>query len=465
VSALHCTYRYSPPLFVAAAVRACSCCCPDVKQQLLMAHWHALLAAVVMVALCQAGSSVHWRHGSWLLPQPLEMHHAVQLQQLLAVVQTQVSELMLGEHQQNGAAALAASTVTRVAAAAVHARSVLQMLLLPTAQLTQRFTETQNTAQPMQQPTQLGILRCLRQRACDLEAQLFVQQQLHRAGGSIMQLLFGLPAEEAVQVYAACSTIAGSGASSAAGSKPLLAVLGSSGGSVPGVASGCIYLSANYLGFTDLRGDCKQAGSGEDADAIAKRVAKAVKQAQAGATKAGQPAAPSTAAATAANTAAAGAIGGSNAPGGLATKSWWKSSLLPSSGGSSSSSSSGGVLPAAGQQTSAAAAVPAGTPAAAAAAALAADTTLLMPLADVARLDKVYHKGHEALALTMLKDRSSRLLFGFESAAVRDELHDAVRLAVMGSNTVLDRNLRCCEETVGELWWTHQLWYSGLQSA
>jgi hypothetical protein len=84
------------------------------------------------------------------------------------------------------------------------------------------------------------------------------------------------------------------------------------------------------------------------------------------------------------------------------------------------------------------------------AATLAADTTLLIPLAGVARLDKVYYKAQEALALTMLQDRSSRVFFGFESAAVRDKLHDAVRLAVMGSNTVLDRNLRCCEETVGE---------------
>jgi hypothetical protein len=50
----------------------------------------------------------------------------------------------------------------------------------------------------------------------------------------------------------------------------------------------------------------------------------------------------------------------------------------------------------------------------------------------------------------MLKDRSLHVFSGFESTAVRDKLHDAVRLAVMGSNTVLDRNLRCCEETVGE---------------
>jgi hypothetical protein len=84
------------------------------------------------------------------------------------------------------------------------------------------------------------------------------------------------------------------------------------------------------------------------------------------------------------------------------------------------------------------------------AAALAADTTLLIPLAGVARLDKVYYKAQEALALTMLQDRSPRVFFGVESAAVRDKLHDAVRLAVMGSNTALDRNLRCCEETIGE---------------
>ncbi|WIA31464.1 hypothetical protein OEZ86_002358 [Tetradesmus obliquus] len=74
-----------------------------------------------------------------------------------------------------------------------------------------------------------------------------------------------------------------------------------------------------------------------------------------------------------------------------------------------------------------------------------------MPLADVARLDKVYHKGHDALALTMQPDRSLRVFYGFECAAVRDKLHDAVRLAAMGSNTALDRNLRCCKETVAAL--------------
>ncbi|WIA11377.1 hypothetical protein OEZ85_011498 [Tetradesmus obliquus] len=153
-----------------------------------------------------------------------------------------------------------------------------------------------------------ALLAAVVKRACDLEAQLFVQQQLHNAGGSIMQLLFGLPASEAVQVYAACSTTAGSAGGIGAGNKPLLAALGSS---------------------------------------------------------------------------------------------------------SSSSSSS---VPGA-----------------------------------VAGLDKVYHKGQEALALTMQTDRSLRVFYGFECAAVRDKLHDAVRLAVMGSNTALDRNLRCCEETVAAL--------------
>uniref|UniRef100_A0A383V8Q0 Uncharacterized protein n=1 Tax=Tetradesmus obliquus TaxID=3088 RepID=A0A383V8Q0_TETOB len=438
-------------------------CCPAVKRQLVMAYWNALLAAVVKVALCQAGSSVHGRHGSWLLlPHLLQMHHAVLLQQLLAVVQTQVSEMMLGGQQHNAAAALAPSTVAGIAAAAVHARSVLQMVVLPTAQLTQRFVQVQNTAQPIQQPTQLDIMRCLQQRACDLEAQLFVQQQLHNAGGSIMQLLFGLPASEAVQVYAACSTTAGSAGGIGAGNKPVLAALGSSSSSssssssVPGAVAGCIYLSASYLAFTDLLTGCDSTSSSTDADAIAKRVAKAVKQAQAGAMKAGQPATmlppPPASTAAAANPAAAGATG-SNSSSGLATKSWWKSSLLPSSGGSSSGSSSGSsAVPAAGQphsSTSAPASVSSSS--AAAAAALAADTTLLVPLADVARLDKVYHKGQEALALTMQTDRSLRVFYGFECAAVRDKLHDAVRLAVMGSNTALDRNLRCCEETVAAL--------------
>jgi hypothetical protein len=254
-----------------------------------------------------------------------------------------------------------------------------------------------------------------------------------------MQLLFGLPAEEAVQVYAACCTSSrpGLGALLNAGSKPLRVALGSSEG-VPGVVSGCIYLSANYLAFTDLLGD--SADGNEDADAVAKRVAKAVEQAQAAAKKTGQPAA----AAAAANAAAAGATGSSNPSGGLSTRSWWKLQLLSSS--DSSSSETAPVAPAV-QQTAAAAG---GSPASAAAAKLAADTTVLLPLADVARLDKIYHKGHEALALTMLKDRSLHVFSGFESAAVRDKLHDAVRLAVMGSNTVLDRNLRCCEETVGE---------------
>lgn len=427
---------------------------PAVQRQLVMAYWNALLAAVVKVALCQAGSSVHGRHGSWLLlPQPLQMHHAVLLQQLLAVVQTQVSEMMLAGQQQNAAAALATSTVAGIAAAAVHARSVLQMLLLPTAQLTQRFVQAQNTAQPMQQPTQLDILRCLRQRACDLEAQLFVQQQLHKAGGSIMQLLFGLSAAEAVQVYAACSTTAGSAAGIGAGNKPLLAVLGSSSSSssgVPGAVSGCIYLSNNYLAFTDLLVDCGSTSSSADADAIAKRVAKAVKQAQAGAMKAGLPATapppPPPPPSASANPAAARATGSSSSSSGLATKSWWKSSLLPPSGGSGSSSGSSATA-----QPQSSASAPATAPAAAAAAAAqAADTTLLMPLADVARLDKVYHKGHDALALTMQPDRSLRVFYGFECAAVRDKLHDAVRLAAMGSNTALDRNLRCCKETVGE---------------
>jgi hypothetical protein len=436
-----------------------------------MAHWNALLAAVVKVALCQAGSTVHGRHGSWLLPQPLEMHHTVLLQQLLVLLQTHVSELMLQGAGQSAAAAAAAaaSTVEGVAAAAAPARSILRMLLLPTSELMQRFTSLQKTPQQTQQPTQLDILRCLRQRACDLEAQLFVQRQLHTAGGSIMQLLFGLPAQEAVQVYASCSTVAGLGASTTAGAKssmPLRAALGSSSG-VPNIASGCIYLSANYLAFTDLLSDCSSSSS-EGTDAIAKRVAKAVKQAQAGAKKAGQPAT-TTAAATAAadleppattSTAAAGPTGGSSASGGLATKSWWKSSLLPSSGSSNSS-----TVPAAAQQTAPApgSASTGATAAAAAAAALAADTTLLFPTAGVARLDKVYYRAQGALALTMLQDRSSRVLFGFESAAVRDKLHDAVRLAVMGSNTALDRNLRCCEETVGKpLVWTKAAIRSGI---
>jgi hypothetical protein len=415
-----------------------------------MAHWDALLAAMVRVGLCQAGSAVHSRHGSWLLPQPLDMQHTVLLQQLLVLLQTHVSDMML-EGQGQVEAAVAAATVQSAATAAAHARSVLQMLLLPTAQLVQRFTVLEKVPQETQPPSQLDILRCLRQRACDMEAQLCVQQQLHSAGGSIMQLLFGLPAEEAVQVYASCSTFAGSGASTGACTKssmPVRAVLGSSLG-VPGAALGCVYLSTHHLAFTDLLLDCSSSSGSEDTDAIAKRVAKAIKQAQAKVNKTAQPAATAKAPmalGAVSNPAAAGTTGGSSASGGLATKSWWKTSLLPSSG---SSSNSGAVPAAVAQQTSPAPDT-ASTAAAAAAATLAADTTLLIPLAGVARLDKVYYKAQDALALTMLQDRSSRVFWGFESAAVRDKLHDAVRLAVMGSDTVLDRNLRCFEETVGE---------------
>lgn len=93
-----------------------------------------------------------------------------------------------------------------------------------------------------------------------------------------------------------------------------------------------------------------------------------------------------------------------------------------------------------------------GAPAAAAGAgaSVAPDTTLLLPLTHVVRMDRTWGpRGSEALALT-LADKGSHLLWGFESG-VAAMVHQAVRLAVMGSDSHLDRYLRGQGATPGGL--------------
>ncbi|MEW5305361.1 MAG: hypothetical protein WDW36_007904 [Sanguina aurantia] len=77
------------------------------------------------------------------------------------------------------------------------------------------------------------------------------------------------------------------------------------------------------------------------------------------------------------------------------------------------------------------------------------DTTLLISLRDVERLDSTFQASGQALTLTMLS-RTAHVLYGFE-AHVRDQLIQAIRLHVMGTDTCLDRCLRGLEGTQGAL--------------
>lgn len=426
-------------------------------QQLLKAHWQALLDAVLQLALCQAGSSVQGVNLAGL--QLLQLQHVVLLQQLLLVLQTEVCQAMVGhspfsqlEHLLAGSSATSAlpgpggsqmrgcssgeavSAIEGVAVAAVRARTVLQLLLQPTTEVIQQFLDMQRQGPVVagangssNQLTRVDVLRCLRQRVSDPEARVFLHMQLRKAGSDVMGLLFGLPAAETVQVFASCTTAAGTGVACSGGSTAgklgsLRTAFGNSSATA-GVAAGCLYLSAGHLAFTDLVADSH---TDEDDGTFATRMGKLARQ-MGSPSLAPRKAAAAVESATAG--AAAGPTGSSGSPG-LGTKPWWKNSSGSTSGSATAT-----------QQLQAADAVPAS--------AVAADTTFMIPLSSVARLDKIYYKAEDALAVTML-DRSSRVFHGFESAAVRDELHNAVRLTVMGTNTPLDRSLRCFEDTVGE---------------
>lgn len=464
----------------------CRLCCSEVCQKLVMAHWQALLAAVSQAALCQAGTAA--TAGAASIPQPLQEHQVAMLQRLLLVLQSDFCEAVTTgtlESRSSSGGLRASSTswasnskpavaaVADIAAAAVHARALLQLLQHPTAVVIQKYLDSSSTSQRVQRacsdreqltqqqsggsisrkafgqrPTQLDILRCLRQRTQDPEAQVFVQLQLRKAGTDVMRLLFGLP--EMVKVYAVCTTASALGAAgSGDGSSTSSGVLGgigrSSSSSVVGysTASGCLYLSHNHLAFTDMISDVH---SDEDDEAFTKWFKKHPLQQKvqassdrSGSRSAGKQAEAGVTGCSDANPAAAGATGGSS--GSLSSKSWWR-----------------GVMPSAVSSTAASA------PAAAAAAnSQIADTTFLIALDSICRLDKVYYKAHDALSITLL-ERSSQVFYGFESVGVRDRLFDEVRLAVMGSDSALDRNMRLLEPTEGELLVQHcQLPYDLVQ--
>lgn len=458
----------------------CRLCCPDICHKLLLVQWEAVAAAVSQLALCQVSKAAAGA-AAFAIPQPLQGHHVTLLQRLLILLQSEVSDAVVanldrltaagetntcGSSSKSANSSSTAAAVAGVAAAAVHARALLQLLQQPTADVIQKFLDSCGSSQQLQrassdgqqlsrnsgwqkvgsisnrafgqQVLQLDILRCLRQRAHDPEAQLFVQMQLRKAGTDAMRLLFGLSQHETVRVYAACTTSAavlavaesGGNSSDAAGLLSGLSSGNSSSGLAAGysTATGCFYLSQGYLAFTNLTSDMH---AGEDDAAFAKRVKQQhSNQKVPDVGKQAQQAMGARIAAAAATAAAAGTTGSSST--GLSSKSWWKG-VMPSAGSSSGSNSTA--------LTSSTAAVNPGSD-------ITADTTLLIPLATVARLDKVFHKAQDALLVTML-DRSSRVFYDFESVGVRDRLFDEVRLAVMGSNSALDRSLRCMEPTPG----------------
>lgn len=64
-------------------------------------------------------------------------------------------------------------------------------------------------------------------------------------------------------------------------------------------------------------------------------------------------------------------------------------------------------------------------------------------------MDSTFQASGQALTLTMLS-RTAHVLYGFEEH-VRDQLIQAIRLHVMGTDTCLDRCLRGLEGTQGAL--------------